>query len=337
MHSRPVEPEEVKGDKEESEDEDEFVDAEEKIVSDHEDEVDGEEDEDETVVDENQDEEDEDMESDIEGEEEGPMHRQDRGEDMDDVEGAGDGDEDDLFESTFGTKKQDSDDSDNDSDNDSDIIMTGSKKLTKWKTDFNPSEHTNGCDPIHRPSTPSDDGNDNNNNNNKKAPPKPTAPAGPKPPNPHRDRSPNLRRLMTFHTKSLHLIPRLPLAPHRYWIGVLRPDKSMQNAKAEKDFLWMKGNRYTTVRTVWEMYSQSTAEFEFELLLGTERLGREVVMGELDMFGGRRVFLRAVKKENPESEGRLLTEGLVTTDAVVKGGGGKKSEVIVIEDEDEEE
>ena len=120
-----------------------------------------------------------------------------RGEDMDidDVE-------EDLFESTFGQKA-----STQESDND-DVVA---------------EEHTKGCDSSHRPPTPED-----------AAPATSTQPQGPRPINVHRDRSWQLRRLTRFYDRAKELIPRLPLASHRYWIGVLVTEKSVENFKAEK-------------------------------------------------------------------------------------------------------
>lgn len=132
----------------------------------------------------------------------GLIGRQYRGDDMDIDEV-----EEDLFESTFGQKPTE----DSDDENAGDFVAT---------------EHTKGCSPSHRPPTPEESTRATG-----------TRPQGPRPINVHRDRSWQLRRLSRFYLRAKELIPRLPLASHRYWIGVLVTEKSVENFKAEKGMI----------------------------------------------------------------------------------------------------
>jgi hypothetical protein len=154
-----------------------------------------------------------------------PMGKEYRGEDMDsDVEGAGEGD---LFSSTFPDAAEESCE-------DEETAPAPSKPA------FISIEHAKGCTSTPGPSTPPPEKSRSSS----------AQLAGPRPPNPQKDLSWNLRRLKGFYLRTKELIPRLPLAEHRYWIGVLNVGKNPDNFKCEKDFIWMKGNRKTTVQTV---------------------------------------------------------------------------------------
>ena len=162
----------------------EFVDAQEELVSRNSEAGDDDEDEANSLTD------------------PGPIGRQYRGEDMDIDEV-----EEDLFESTFGQEPtEDSGDEDN--------------------GDFVATEHNQACSPSHRPATPEESTRATG-----------TQLQGPRPINLHRDRSWQLRRLSRFYLRAKELIPRLPLASHRYWIGVLVTEKSVENFKAEKGMI----------------------------------------------------------------------------------------------------
>lgn len=82
---------------------------------------------------------------------------------------------------------------------------------------------------------------------------------------PEKDQSTALKNHRKFHDRVKPLKPSLKLADHRYWIAVLPPDREMRNAKDEKHFTWMKGNRLTTVETVWHTF-QTTALVSHSLL-----------------------------------------------------------------------
>ena len=185
--------------------------------------------------------------------EQGPIGREYRGEDEEDVEGAGDGDvsgstiedvdmdgedavEGDLFSSYFQDAVQESDED---------------EEPALPKPTFVATEHTKGCTSPPGPSTPPPEKSQKSRSSSAQL-------TGPRPPNAQKDLSWNLRRLKKFYFRAKELIPRLPLAEHRYWIGVLNVGKNPDNFKCEKDFIWMKGNRKTTVETV----SQSRISFK---------------------------------------------------------------------------
>ena len=133
----------------------------------------------------------------------------------------------------------------------------------------------------------------------------------PPPPDPELDCSTHLSNLHKFHLKAKYHIPRLPLAPHRYWIGVLILDVSLKAISRENQFIWMKGNRVTTVKTVWHTYQNTTATEEFVLLLGTEKVEMTDKMCELDYFNEKKIMFRAVRCGTREARGRELCEEAV--------------------------
>lgn len=193
-----------------SEDEEDFVDAQEEIAP-----TNDERDDDESSVTET------------------GVGREFRGEDMDlDGEEAGPEEmEVDLFESTFGqTKAEES---------------CVEDEIATISTRFVAAEHTKGCTSIRGPPTPTPD-----SSNFDTASAQALERCDHPPPNPIKDRSWALRRLTRFHDRAKDLIPRLPLPAHRYWIGVLHMGKNPDIFKVEKDFLWLKGNRFSTVQTV---------------------------------------------------------------------------------------
>jgi hypothetical protein len=114
-----------------------------------------------------------------------------------------------------------------------------------------------------------------------------------------------------WHTKAKHFIPRLDLAPHRYWIGVLNQDKKPKNASSEKHFTWMKGNRVTTIATIWHKFQELTMTEDFVLLLGEERTEMRDKCEELDYFDDKVIILRPVAKGLPQAKGRKVSEGVV--------------------------
>lgn len=141
--------------------------------------------------------------------------------------------------------------------------------------------------------------------------PPPPQGSGPPPPaliDPVKDVRSTLKQQHRFHLKAKALTPRLPLAAHRYWICVLHIDKKPRNATSEKHFIWMKGNRFTTVQTIWHTYHTTALAEDFVLLLGHERLGFKDQCQELDYFNDKFICLRAVNKDEREAKGRELCE-----------------------------
>ena len=238
----------------------------------------------------------------------------------------------DLFETTFGAKASQDSEEQNEDDEDlmevdgedfSNVQKTSPGKAPGSYRESLKSEHAKGCNPSRGPSTPSDSADGT-----------PGPPAPPKAPDPVNDASRNLKHLKSLHNRAVQLIPRLPLAAHRYWIGVLNLDVNPKYFNTEKHFTWMKGNRFTTVETVWHTYQQVTASEGFVLLVGYERVQDKDRMEELDYFNDKKIVLRAVHGNRPEAKGRALCEGVVP---VLEVAEGKKSngsqEVIEIEDD----
>jgi hypothetical protein len=145
-------------------------------------------------------------------------------------------------------------------------------------------------------------------------------------PDPAKDIPSQVVRHKEFHDRVREYKPKLKLISRRYWIGVLNEKTKPQNAKQESDFTWMKGNRFTTVETVWQIYSSLMQETEFVLMLAGERfegkakvkgeLAKQVKTEELDYFNDKMVIFRIVQEHAPEARGRGISEGLVTRERV---------------------
>lgn len=220
----------------------------------------------------------------------------------------------------------DNDNNDNDSNDHSDIEeLPSASPTSKPAPPTSPqnlssdlTEHTANCPRTRGPSTP----------------PPPSLPSAP---DPKLSLSTNLKYLRALHNRAIQFIPRLPLASHRYWIGILTMSA---NPTSAKNFTWMKGNRLTTIETVARMYQQCAAEEDVVLLLGRERPGWKVRMEELDYWGDRKVVLRAVDQGALEAKGVELCGDVVLREGG-KGSAGRarekkgKEEVVVIEIEDD--
>ncbi|KAF2211293.1 hypothetical protein CERZMDRAFT_106509 [Cercospora zeae-maydis SCOH1-5] len=115
-----------------------------------------------------------------------------------------------------------------------------------------------------------------------------------------RDLSKSLEPFHSFHTRALEHMPSLPtpLPSRRYWIAVFYPSKKPKNAKSEKDFMWMKGNKFSTISTIWHNFSLRTMEEDFVLTCRGEVLDMKVMVQELDWFNNKFVVLRAVKRDS---------------------------------------
>ncbi|KAF2173765.1 hypothetical protein M409DRAFT_16038 [Zasmidium cellare ATCC 36951] len=232
----------------------------------------------------------------------------------------------DLFDATFSHLKDqkeeedaaddDGDDGDNDSKQDSGI-------------ESSPNSHTQGCEETRRristPPLPTPDLIVTGATTiTKKPSPTKSDPNAKKEegrirvgPDVDRDLSEGLRSHFRFHERVANLIPRLN-APdfdwsRRYWIAVLSHLKRAKNATSEKDFVWMKGNRLSTGKTILHKYSDSMFPDPERtvLMLGHERLGMGDTMEECDFFGDRLVVLRAVEEGVGELKEKSLVAGLV--------------------------
>lgn len=232
--------------------------------------------------------------------------------------GAEDYDPDDLFQQMMRNRSQsqppaDHDDGYDDPDSDGEVITithtrsdpaTTDEEQDKAKhralhpdyiEDLTASEHNPGCKTSRSASTP---------------PPSPKASQpSHKEPDLVKDIRKSLQQWRKFHTHVKTLIPRLPLAPHRYWIAVLHLGKKTRDAKTEKHFTWMKGNRLTTISTIWHTYATTTVSSDFVLMHGFERLEMSDRCEEVDYFGDRFILLRAVDEGSKEAAGRELAAG----------------------------
>lgn len=130
--------------------------------------------------------------------------------------------------------------------------------------------------------------------------------------------SPEMRKHRILHDKALSLKPQLPLQAHRYWIAVLNTagptGKNHAGATKERDFLWMKGNRKTTVETVWNTYFNMTALGNFVLMQADEKPEFAASMEELDLFNDKMAVFRAVDEGSLEAKGRSIAEVIVIDD-----------------------
>jgi hypothetical protein len=217
-----------------------------------------------------------------------------------------------LFDDAFGTAMPTVESDDDEDDQPDSPQPTTEKEDEPDSTPYVPNDpvvqaqdSAKPCNHPRGPSTPPD--------SPKPTPATPSLPTNPvaldltiKPIDPAKDLSRHQVHLRKFHSRALSAIPRLPLASHRYWIGVLNIDKKAQPGTIvdEKSYTWMRGNRLTTVRTVWHTYAQTTVSEGFVLVVagGVERPGMDVKMEELDYCGDRKVFLRAIRENEVKGE-----------------------------------
>jgi hypothetical protein len=187
-------------------------------------------------------------------------------------------------------------------------------------------QHASGCDGTRGastpPTTPPPEATQSSDNE-VKSEPKSEPKAEPKSdgkvwfgPDDLRDVPKAVLREKRWHEKVAHLHPRVPLASHRYWIGILNPDTKPKNASKEEHFTWMKGNRLTTVETVSRVYAATTM-LEGVFMTGGERPELQDRMEELDLFNDKVVMFQVAEEGTSASVGRLITEGLVTKEIEV--------------------
>ncbi|GIZ48990.1 hypothetical protein CKM354_001203100 [Cercospora kikuchii] len=145
-----------------------------------------------------------------------------------------------------------------------------------------------------------------------------------------RDFSKSFEAYHTFHVRALSCLPEIPipLPSHRYWIAILYPTKKPKNAKSDKDFMWMKGNRFSTVCTIWHNFSLRTMEEDFVLTCRGEVLDMKDQVQELDWFNNKFVVMRAVKTGMLEKMTNGKPKGLFGEIGVIPE---KKIEVVELE------
>jgi hypothetical protein len=189
--------------------------------------------------------------------------------------------------------------------------VSGTHKTTV--IDSNSDDDRSSNPPTSTPPVPS---------NSRPAPPPPPR----RRPDVKRDLSNILVRHEKFHTRAQLLIPRLPNHEtldwtRRYWIAVLIEGKRPKTNNTEKDFVWMKGNRFTTVATVFHSYAVAVMADpeDLALLLGFESVEMTDQMQELDYFNDRLVVFRALKVTGNEKEaaGMSLVPNIVPASEVI--------------------
>ncbi|KAM0704336.1 hypothetical protein Q7P35_008570 [Cladosporium inversicolor] len=197
---------------------------------------------------------------------------------------------------------------------------------TSFPTSQDQHQHASGCDGTRGASTPPATpppelplSSQTDAKSEAKSPPKSQATSEGKPwlgPDDLRDVAKAVLHEQRWHEKVAHLHPRVHLASHRYWIGVLNPGHNPKNACKEEHFTWMKGNRLTTAETVSKIYAATTM-LEGVFMMGGERPELQDRMEELDLFNDKVVIFKVAKEGTPGSVGRLVTEGLVTKEIEV--------------------
>ncbi|KAI7232696.1 hypothetical protein KC330_g5788 [Hortaea werneckii] len=122
-----------------------------------------------------------------------------------------------------------------------------------------------------------------------------------------------------LHERAKACKPQLKLAEHRYLIAVASPERDASRCKDEKHFVWMKGNRMTTVETVWHEYRTAALIETFVLLLGNvEEVSFADQVQNLDYFNDKLILFRAVDPRDPEAKGRRIDEGIVPEGEVIE-------------------
>ncbi|KAK3614010.1 hypothetical protein LTR56_027535 [Elasticomyces elasticus] len=86
-------------------------------------------------------------------------------------------------------------------------------------------------------------------------------------------------------------------------------DAYVQDLHQQQDAGGMKGNRLTTIATIWHTHATATLSNNFVLLLGHELVKFKDVCEELDYFNDKFVCLRAVGKDLKQAKGKELGEG----------------------------
>lgn len=115
-----------------------------------------------------------------------------------------------------------------------------------------------------------------------------------------------------LHIRCFQLIPRLDLASHRYWIAVIEPKRRPENVRKETHLTWMKGNRFTTAKTVKHYFKQAgLVTEEFVLLHAGRKVADDVMVQELDLWDDKFVLFRAVWAHSAAAKGRDVAQGLV--------------------------
>ena len=219
--------------------------------------------------------------------------------------------EDDLFQMYFGKNAKSPPVSD-DEDCNSDASISNIKSKQRGISPFDPVDHINDACNSRAASTPPPSVKRESTTSSIHPATAPSTEPLSLIPNPVTDLSPAMRSQTKLHIRGKQLIPKLELASHRYWIGVLLAEKKpypLANL-TEKHFVWMRGNRLSTIETIWHTYALQTMSEKFVLLSGWEKMAKDIVAEEMDWFNDQVVILRAVPEHTIDAKGRLLGEGV---------------------------
>ncbi|KAI7303349.1 hypothetical protein KC315_g15731 [Hortaea werneckii] len=242
-------------------------------------------------------------------------------------------DVDDLFTTTFGAGDNghaSEDDGDDDGvDNAKDQLKTDRLKNTAKDDHEDGCNHNRGVStPPQSPSTKgkkasvsaSNTRQETNNKHSQSATkPLSSPPIIEKEPRPDKDEWRPRKLHRKLHERAKACKPQLKLAEHRYLIAVASPERDASRCKDEKHFVWMKGNRMTTVETVWHEYRTAALIETFVLLLGNvEKVDFADQVQNLDYFNDKLILFRAVDPRDPEAKGRRIDEGIVPTGEVIE-------------------
>ncbi|KAI7208141.1 hypothetical protein KC333_g9240 [Hortaea werneckii] len=242
-------------------------------------------------------------------------------------------DVDDLFTTTFGAG--DNGHASEDDGDDDGVDNTKDQPKTDSLNNTAKDDHEDGCNhnrgvstPPQSPSTkgkkaPASASNARQEANNKHsqntAKPLSSPPIIEKEPRPDKDEWRPRKLHRKFHERAKACKPQLKLAEHRYLIAVASPERDASRCKDEKHFVWMKGNRMTTVETVWHEYRTAALIETFVLLLGNvEKVDFADQVQNLDYFNDKLILFRAVDPRDPEAKGRRIDEGIVPEGEVIE-------------------
>ncbi|KAI7545298.1 hypothetical protein KC331_g6293 [Hortaea werneckii] len=240
---------------------------------------------------------------------------------------------DDLFTTTFGAGDN-GHASEDDGDDDGVENVKDQPKADRLETAAK-DDHEDGCNHNRGVSTPPESPSTkgkkapasasyarqdaNNKHSQNTARPCSSPPTIEKEPRPDKDEWRPRKLHRKLHERAKACKPQLKLAEHRYLIAVASPERDASRCKDEKHFVWMKGNRMTTVETVWHEYRTAALIETFVLLLGNvEEVSFADQVQNLDYFNDKLILFRAVDPRDPEAKGRRIDEGIVPEGEVIE-------------------
>ncbi|KAF2660783.1 hypothetical protein K491DRAFT_711373 [Lophiostoma macrostomum CBS 122681] len=101
---------------------------------------------------------------------------------------------------------------------------------------------------------------------------------------------------ISFQIKARRAIPNQRLPEKRYWIGVLRHDRSAAGSLGENDFVWMKAHGKVTIDTVKTQYAIRNQDVEIDLHFSSAITPTSIAK-DLDHHGDHLIALQAIPKQ----------------------------------------